>query len=97
MGIDEKNIDQNYIRYLNFYKRYFNVIKCESYKSDNKNNITFKLVTTYGNDHKNTITLASYQLNVPSVTHYKIFTKNLVLKSMGAKLLIPYKNKHCEE
>ena len=93
MNLDKKNIDDNYLKYLNFYKRYFNVIKCESYKSDNSNNITFKLVTTYGNQHKNTITLASYQLNVPSVTHYKIFTKNLLLKSMGAKLLIPYKNK----
>jgi endopeptidase La len=92
----EKNDDylnDTYLNYLNFYKRYFNVIKCESYKSDSSNNITFKLVTTYGNEHTNSITLASYQLDKPSVTHYKIFTKNLLLKSMGAKLLLPYKNK----
>ena len=85
-------INEEYSKYVNFHNSLFNVIKCEEYESDNKNNISFKLKTT-GKKKTSSITLASYQIDYPSVNKYNIFTKNLTLKLMGAKLFIPYKNK----
>ena len=88
-----KCVDVSYIQHINFYESFFKIIQCELYESDTNNNITFKL-NTYGKQTKNTsITLTSYQIDKPSVNKYKVFTKNLLLKTMGAKIFIPVESK----
>ena len=95
IGDYKKNecVDKDYIKNMVFFRSFFKTIQCELYESDIKNNITFKLVT-YGKKKKNTsLTLTSYQIDKPSVNKYKVFTKNLFLKTMGAKIFIPVKSK----
>ena len=85
--------DSNYLAHIEFFKPLFKTIKCELYETNSENNITFKLRTHGKNNKTNTITLSSYQLNKPSVNKYNVFTKNLILKTMGAKIFIPAGNK----
>ena len=87
---NNNSIDKDYIDHINFFESFFKTIQCELYESDTDNNITFKL-NTYGKKKKNTsITLTSYQIDKPTVNKYKVFTKHLLLKTMGAKIFIPY-------
>ena len=95
LGDYKKNdcVDKNYIENIVFFRNFFKTIQCELYESDTDNNITFKLIT-YGKKKKNTsLTLTSCQIDQPSVNKYKVFTKNLFLKTMGAKIFIPVKSK----
>ena len=92
-SFDKSIIDKKYLEYINFFNTFFKTIKCELYESEVETNITFKL-NTYGKSIKtNSITLSSYQLDYPSVNKYNIFTKNLLLKTMGAKIFLPLKRK----
>jgi len=90
---NNKQLSEIYHEHINFHNQLFNPIKCELYECDNDANITFKL-NTYGKKNKtSSITLATYQLDLPSVNKYNVFTKSLILKIMGAKIFIPYGNK----
>ena len=89
----DSGLSKKFLEHIDFHNRLFNTIKCELYESENNNNITFKL-NTYGKKNKtSSITLASYQIDLPSVNKYNVFTKSLCLKTMGAKLFIPFSNK----
>lgn len=91
---NDNDITSEYKEHIKFYGSFYRSIKCELYESDDDgNNILFKL-NTYGKKKKTaSITLASYQIDLPTVNKYNCFTKNLLLKTMGAKLFIPYKSK----
>ena len=90
---NSNDLSNVYIEHIRFHNSLFNTIKCELYESENDNNISFKL-NTYGKKSKtSSITLASYQIDLPSVNKYNVFTKSLCLKTMGAKLFIPYGKK----
>ena len=41
------NITDEYLKHVAFHNKFFNVIKCDLYESENENNITFRL-NTYG-------------------------------------------------
>ena len=66
--------------------------KIETYVSQNENNISFKL-NTYGKEYKKTsaLTLASYQIDIPSVNKYNAFVKNFKIKVSGAKHIFLYR------
>ena len=85
---------KNYNQHIDYYNKYFRVLKSETYISTNENNISFKL-NTYGKEYKKTsaLTLASYQIDVPSVNKYNVFVKSFKIKVSGAKIYIPLSNK----
>ena len=85
-----KNYSEKELDYLN---KYFIPTSIESYLSDNKNNIKFKLNTYSKNSSISTITLASYQIDTISINKYNVFTKSLVMNLFGAKIYIPFDNK----
>lgn len=86
-------VNESFLSHIEFFKPLFKIIKCELYETNSDNNITFKLRTHGKNNKTNSITLSSYQLDKPSVNKYNVFTKNLILKTMGAKIFIPVNNK----
>ena len=89
----QDTVNSSFKAHIDFYKSLFKIIKCELYETNSDNNITFKLRTHGKNNKTNSITLSSYQLDKPSVNKYNVFTKNLILKTMGAKIFIPVNNK----
>jgi len=93
LGDINNTLSKSFKEHIGFYEGLFKTIKCELYESTGENNITFKL-NTYGKSNKtSSIKLSSYQLDKPSVNKYNVFTKNIILKTMGAKIFIPVKNK----
>ena len=86
-------VNESFMAHIEFFKSLFKIIKCELYETNSDNNITFKLRTHGKNNKTNSITLSSYQLDKPSVNKYNVFTKNLILKTMGAKIFVPVKGK----
>ena len=85
---------KNYNLYLKHYNTFFKTTKIESYISQNENNISYN-INTYGKSKikLTSITLASYQIDKPSVNKYHSVIKDLRIKINGVKLYIPYKNK----
>ena len=85
---------KEYNVHIDYYDKYFKVLKSETYISTNENNISFKL-NTYGKEYKKTsaLTLASYQIDIPSVNKYNVFVKSFKIKVSGAKIYIPLSNK----
>ena len=88
-----ESVNEIFLSHIEFYKSLFKTTRCELYETNDDNNITFKLKTYGKNNKTSSITLSSYQLDMPSVNKYNVFTKNLILKTMGAKIFIPVKNK----
>ena len=93
LDCNDKNY-KDYNKYLKYYDTFFNITKIESYISKNENNISYVL-NTYGKTKNKTtsITLASYQIDKPSVNKYHSIIKDLRIKENGVKIYIPYKNK----
>ena len=89
-----ENVSKDYLCHIDYYQKYFTIVKIETYVSQNENNISFKL-NTYGKEYKKTsaLTLASYQIDIPSVNKYNAFVKNFKIKVSGAKIYIPLQNK----
>jgi len=91
--MDKTKLPKNYTEYLNYYNKFFNITRIESYTSKNKNNISFVL-NTYGKDVKKTsISLASYQIDKPTINKYNTILKNIYLQVLGGKIYIPINNK----
>ena len=87
-------VSDEYMSHIDYYNDFFTVLKSETYISTTENNISFKL-NTYGKEYNktSTVTLASYQINIPSVNKYNIFMKTFKIKVSGAKIYIPLSNK----
>ena len=85
---------KDYNEYLSYYNKFFKTTKIESYISQNENNISYNL-NTYGKTKNKTtsITLASYQIDKPSINKYHSVIKDLRIKVNGVKIYIPYKSK----
>tara|TARA_B110000971_G_scaffold48732_1_gene48792 strand:- start:3539 stop:6868 length:3330 start_codon:yes stop_codon:yes gene_type:complete len=91
--LDSTSLPDKYQEYLEYYNKFFNITRIESYTSKNNNNISFAL-NTYGKEIKKTnISLTSYQLNKPTVNKYNTVIKNINIQVLGAKIFIPYKNR----
>ena len=91
--LDNTTLPNKYQEYLEYYNKFFNITRIESYTSKNNNNISFAL-NTYGKEIKKTnISLASYQLDKPTVNKYNTIIKNINIQVLGAKIFIPYKNR----
>ena len=93
LDYNDKNY-KNYNRYLKYYNKFFRTTKIESYISQNDNNISYNL-NTYGKTKNKTtsITLASYQIDKPTINKYHSIIKDLRIKINGVKIYIPHNNK----
>ena len=93
IGDVNNELSKSFKDHIDFYEGLFKITKCELYETTDENNITFKL-NTYGKSNKtSSIKLTSYQIDNPTVNKYNMYTKNLILKTMGAKIFIPVKKK----
>jgi len=91
--LDKVELPPPYEKYIQYYNKFFNVTRIESYISKNKNNISFVLNTYGKNIKKHSVTLTTYQINKPTINKYNTIVKNINIQVLGAKIYIPYGNK----
>lgn len=95
INIDTGLISPKYLEIYEFYETVFKPTGCDIYDSIDATGNSFKL-NECGNDSEpetQNITLADFEINIPTCNKMAIFTKSDMHKLYGGKLYIPYCNK----